>query len=63
MYAGNTVVNFTATNAKEISSSTLTSKLAKVNDWLVDNSLFIHKGKTECLLFGTGSRLATANFL
>ena len=47
-------------NAQEI-SSTLTSELAKVNDWLVDNSLFIHQGKTECVLFGTGSRLATAN--
>ena len=47
-------------NAQEI-SSTLTSELAKVNDWLVDNSLFIHPGKTECVLFGTGSRLATAN--
>ena len=34
---------------------------AKVNDWLVNNSLFIHQGKTECVLFGTGSRLATAN--
>ena len=25
---------------------------------LVDNSLFIHQGKTERVLFGTGSRLA-----
>ena len=41
-------------------SSTLTSELAKVNDWLVDNSLFIQQGKTECVIFGTGSRLATA---
>ena len=60
MYADDTVMYFTASNAQEI-SSTLTSELAKVNDWLVDNSLFIHQGKTECVLFGTGSRLATAN--
>ena len=60
MYADDTVMYFTASNAQEI-SSTLTSELAKVNDWLVDNSLFIHPGKTECVLFGTGSRLATAN--
>ena len=26
------------------------------------NSLFIHQGKTECVLFGTGPRLANANF-
>ena len=60
MYADDKVMYFTASNAQEI-SSTLTSELAKVNDWLVDNSLFIHQGKTECVLFGTGSRLATAN--
>ena len=60
MYADDTVMYFTASNAQEI-SSVLTGELAKVNDWLVDNSLFIHQGKTECVLFGTGSRLATAN--
>ena len=60
MYADDTVMYFTARNAQEI-SSVLTSELAKVNDWLVNNSLFIHQGKTECVLFGTGSRLATAN--
>ena len=31
---------FTASITQEI-SSTLTSELTKVNDWLVDNSLFI----------------------
>ena len=60
MYADDTVLYFTASNAQEI-SSTLTNQLAKVTDWLVDNCLFIHQGKTECVLFGTGSRLATAN--
>ena len=29
-----------------------------INKWLIDNSLFMHKGKTECMLFGTGPRLA-----
>lgn len=60
MYAEDTVMYFTASNAQEI-SSTLTSELAKVNYWLIDNNLFIHQGKAECVLFGTGSRLATAN--
>ena len=60
MYADNTVMYFAASNTQEI-SSTLTSELAKVNDWLVHSSLFIHPGKTECTLFGTGSRLANAN--
>ena len=60
MYADDTVMYFTARNTQEI-ISVLTSELAKVNDWLVNNSRFIHQGKTECVLFGTGSRLATAN--
>ena len=60
MYADNTVMYFAASNTQEI-SSTLTSELAKVNDWLVHSSLFIHPGKTECILFGTGSRLANVN--
>ena len=41
MYADDTVIYFTASNAQE-TRSTLTSELAKVNDWLLDNSLFIH---------------------
>ena len=48
MYADDTVMYFAASNAQEI-SSTLTSELAKVSDWLVHNSLFIHQGKTECV--------------
>ena len=35
--------------------------LAKVNDLLVNNIFFIHQGKAECVLFRTGSRLATAH--
>ena len=49
MYANDTVMYFAANNAREI-SITITSELTKVNDWLVHNSLFIHQGKTECLL-------------
>ena len=56
-----TAMYLIASNAQEI-SSTLTRELSKVNELLVDNSLFIHQGKTECVLFATGSRLATANF-
>ena len=49
MYADNTVMYFAASNAQEI-SSTLTSELAKVNDWLLHTCLFIHHGKTECVM-------------
>lgn len=60
IYADDTVTYFTASNAQEISSTgTFTSELAKVNDLLVNNSLSIHQGKTQCVSFCTGSRLAT----
>ena len=38
--------------------NTLTNELALVNKWLKGNDLFMHKSKTECLLFGIGPRLA-----
>ena len=38
--------------------NTLTNELALVNKWLKHNDLFMHKSKTECLLFGIGPSLA-----
>ena len=61
MYADDTVIYVTARNAKEI-GNTLANELAKVNEWLLNNNLFMHKGKTECILFDTDSKLASANF-
>ena len=46
---------------KKSYTNTLTNELALVNQWLPDNSLLIHEGKTECILFGTGARLASAS--
>ena len=55
--ADDTVMYCGATDSQVI-SDTLTNQLTLVNKWLLDNDLFIHKGKTECMLFGTGPRLA-----
>jgi len=35
-----------------------TNELVLVNKWLIDNNLFMHEGKTDFKLFGTGSKLA-----
>ena len=56
MYANNTVLYFSTTDSQVI-ADTLTNELAPVNKWLIDNNLFMHKGKTECMLFATGPRL------
>ena len=60
MYADDTVIYVTGRNAEEI-GNTLTNKLAKVNEWLLNN-LVMHKGKTKRTLFGTDSKLTSANF-
>ena len=46
MYADDTVMYFTASNAQEI-SSTLTSELDKVNDWLVTTVFLFTKAKQQ----------------
>ena len=37
--------------------STLSSELSSVNNWLIDNMLSLHFGKTEAILFGSKYRL------
>ena len=41
MYADDTVIYFTARHAEEV-GNTLTNELANFNNWLLDNSLFLH---------------------
>ena len=42
---------------------TLNTNLSSLCDWLVDNKLSIHLGKTESILFGTRNKLAKVNQL
>ena len=60
MYADDTVIYFSAKDASQI-AKTLSEELTYVNEWFLDNSLFMHKGKTECVLFGTSARLVSTN--
>ena len=57
MYADDTVMYFNAADSQVI-ADTLTNELVLVNKWLIDNNLFMHEGQTECMLFGTGPKLA-----
>ena len=41
----------------------LNQNLASVNDWLIDNRLSLHLGKTESICFGTKQRLNTNSSL
>ena len=60
MYADDTVLFYSSRDVQDI-ESVLTSDLGLVSLWLRDNSLFLHKDKTESVLFGTGARLANVS--
>ena len=47
----------------EVISQCLSKELDSVNNWLIDNKLSLHVGKTECILFGSKRKLnKVANF-
>ena len=56
MYADDTVLFYSSKDVKKIQYA-LMKDIDKINNWLEENSLFLNKKKTECVLFGTGARL------
>ena len=58
MYADDTVLFYAAKDVTTIEEN-LNDDLDLVGKWLQENSLFINKGKTECLLFGTRGKLSS----
>ena len=56
MYADDTDLFYSSKDVKKI-EYTLTKDIDKINNWLEENSLFLNKKKTECVLFRTGARL------
>ena len=58
MYADDTVLFYAAKDVTTIEEN-LNDDLDLVGKWLRENSLFINKGKTECLLFGTPGKLSS----
>ena len=57
MYADDTVLYYSAKTVSEI-EHTINSEFESISTWIRNNSLFLHHGKTECVLFGTPSKLA-----
>ena len=51
LYADDSAILYTHKDPNIISSK-LGSVLEKCSDWLIDNKLSLHLGKTECMLFG-----------
>ena len=59
LYADDSALFFAHRDATVIGQR-LSSELSNCKRWLVDNKLSLHVGKTECLLFGSKSRLRRA---
>ena len=62
LYADDSCLTVTHKEVKYI-EDTLNNNLSSLCDWLVDNKLSIHLGKTESILFGTINKLTKANHL
>ena len=60
LYADDSCLTVTHKDIKVI-EDTLNSNLSSLCDWLVDNKLSIHLGKTESILFGTRHLPSKAN--
>lgn len=60
LYADDAVIFNSAKDVREIEKS-LSNSLNQVQSWLRNNCLFLNQSKTECILFGTGSKLSNAN--
>ena len=56
LYADDSVLLVRGKDPDEI-SSLLGTNLQSCNNWLIDNRLSMHLGKTECILFGPKSKL------
>ena len=59
LYADDSTLVASGRNAAELGRY-LSGQLASCRDWMVDNRLSLHLGKTECILIGTARRLQDA---
>ena len=60
LYADDSALLVSGTDPKVI-SNILSNELNSCHNWLVDNKLSLHLGKTESILFGTKRKLALIN--
>ena len=61
LYADDCAILFSSPDTNNI-ASVLGDSLNQCNEWLIDNRLTMHAGKTECILFGSKRRLKNVSF-
>jgi hypothetical protein len=52
LYADNSAILVSGNDVAQI-QATLSKQLASIREWLIDNKLSLHLGKTESILFST----------
>ena len=62
LYADDSVLLASGKDLVEI-EATLSTEIQSVNDWLIDNKLSLHLGKTQSFVFGTRTKLCKCNTL
>lgn len=60
LYADDTAL-IVSGNSTEVIQDTLSSELESIREWLIDNKLSLHLGKTESILFGSKRKLLKHN--
>lgn len=59
LYADDSALIACGTDSAQV-ANILSRELVSCQNWLIDNRLSLHMGKTECILFGTGRCLGKA---
>ena len=60
LYADDSTIIFSHKDPAVISTK-LGKEMESCSDWLIDNKLSLHLGKTECIIFGPKRKLKTVN--
>ena len=59
LYADDSSILVSGKDVSQI-QATLSKELESIREWLIDNKLSLHLGKTESILFGTNKKLQLA---
>ena len=59
LYADDSAILVSGKDVSQI-QATLSKKLESIREWLIDNKLSLHLGKTESILYGTNKKLQLA---
>ena len=60
LYADDSAILVSGKDVSQIQATLSIKELESIREWLIDNKLSLHLGKTESILFGTNKKLQLA---